>query len=140
MPRLERGMNEVEWVTDRRYIPYKVASFAISTAICWGFWFVATAVPVKIVLDATGEFTGEDAYDLMVWIPSVLASLVTPMYGLLWFLEEAEQVRIDRGKVRVLFGQRTWKAVRSLVLTRKAIPPEMKVLDLRVTETALRRK
>ena len=140
LPRWARGMNEVEWATSRRYVPYTVATFAVSLTLCWGFWFVASALPVKIVLDATGEFTGEDSYSLTMWLPSILASLVTPLHGLLWFLEEAEQVRIDRGKVRILFGRRSWKALRRFVVSRRAEPPDMQVRTRRVAETIMRRR
>ena len=140
LPRWARGMNEVEWITSRRYVPYTIVSFAISLALCWGFWFAATALPVKIVIDATREFSGGDAHDLLFWIPSVLASLVTPMYGLLWLLEEGDRIHSDREKVRVLFGRRSWSALRDLVISRRAAPLELRVLDTRVDDADLRRK
>jgi hypothetical protein len=108
LPRVSGETNEVGWITSKRYVPYVFVSFAISLVLCWLFWFALYAVSTWILRAPFWDFSQEDADFLRIGLGMYLATLVTPLYGILWLLDEVERATTDRNKVREFFGQKSW--------------------------------
>ena len=107
-PRISGETTEVGWITSKRYIPYEAASFATSLVTCWLFWFLLYAVTTRMIGAPLWGLSQEDAYFLTTGLGIYLATLVTPLFGLLWFLDEIEKATSDRNKVREFFGRKSW--------------------------------
>jgi len=111
---LHRAPNEtteIGRVTSRRYVPYLVTSFAISLALCWIFWFLLYSIPMYLAVSHVGGHSQSDASFLVTGLGIFLASVITPLYGILWVMDEVARVTTDLNKVRVFFGQRSWKKI-----------------------------
>ncbi len=111
LPRVSNETTEVGWITSRRYVPYVVASFAISLVLCWISWFLLYAIPMYLLVSHVGGFSQTDASFLVTGLGIFLASVITPLYGFLWVMDEVARVTTDLNKVRVFFGQRSWKKI-----------------------------
>ncbi len=111
LPRIANETTEVGWITSRRYVPYVVTSFAISLVLCWMFWFLLYAIPMYLLVSHVGGFSQTDASFLVTGLGIFLASVITPLYGILWVMDEVARVTTDLNKVRVFFGQRSWKKI-----------------------------
>ena len=119
LPRVSGETTEVGWVTSKRYIPYLVASLAISLVLCWLFWFALYSFPMGMVAEYQVDLSQEDKIFLSTGLGIFLATVVTPLFALLWLMEEVKQAVIDRNKIRVLFGQWSWREIRKLARKRK---------------------
>jgi hypothetical protein len=56
-------------------------------------------------------YSPEDAAFLTTGLGIYLATMVTPLFGLLWFLDEIEKATTDRNKVREFFGRKSWREI-----------------------------
>ncbi len=111
IPRISKETTEVGWATSRRYYPYILASFTISVLVCWLFWFIAYLVPSSILVNFRGGFSPEDAHFLTVGLGLFLATTITPLYALLWSMDIYGQVKTDMDRVRVFFGEKSFRKI-----------------------------
>jgi len=108
IPRVSGETTEVGWITSKRYIPYVVGSFAISLILCWLFWFALYSIPTRMLVNQLWAFSEEDIEFLTTGLGIYLATMVTPLFGLLWLVDEFEKAKTDRDKIRDFFGQKSW--------------------------------
>lgn len=118
IPRISKETTEIGWASSRRYAPYLAASFAISLAACWLFWFFAYLIPSRLLVDFRGGFSPEDAHFLTIGLGVFLATTVTPLYAVLWSIDLYDQVKTDMDRIRLFFGERSLSKIAKRVRER----------------------
>jgi len=119
--RLPFGKNEVEWITSKQYLRYRVGRFFVRVALCWVVHFVVYFALLSLLISSTNKFNASDAHFLTYGVAIIIASGVTPLFALLFFLDEAEDIMTDRGIVRSTVGERSWKKVVQIVRQRQQV-------------------